>query len=115
MKNTAQQEIESLENLSPELVEKLLDRLESFGKNRLYVSAVQRNLNISKQDALEVIEILVRLRILNIRYQIKIDDVFYPEEYEKLKDIPGSVYDDESNTDIKIDMEKNIFVFFRVN
>ncbi|MET4548091.1 hypothetical protein ABIE01_000058 [Lactococcus lactis] len=113
MKNTAQQEIESLENLSPKLVEKFLDRLESFGNNRLYVSAVQRNLKISKKDALYVINILVRLHILSTRYQIKIGSIFFPESYKKIYNIPEFVFDD--GEEIKVDLEKDIFVFFVVS
>lgn len=115
LKNTALLEITQLKKLPQHDVENFLQKLDNIKNGKLYVSAVQRLLKLREQDSLDVIEKLIELNIVGMRYQIKIDDTLYPEEYKQLKDIPSSVYNDELYEDLIIDKEKNVFVFFRVN
>lgn len=105
----------SMKNLSLISVKKFLDKLDNFGTKRLYITAVQKNLDVSKQEALDVIEILVLLDIINPRYQIQIEGQLLPEVYEKIVDIPDSVFWEDDCEDIEVNLEKHVYMFFEVN
>lgn len=93
---------------------RFLDRLDNFANNRLYISYIRRFFNISKKDSLDIIEILVNLDIVEPRYKIQFSERFLPIEYDYMREIPSTIFDEELHEDIPIDFNKNVFVFFKV-
>ncbi|MGF2130429.1 hypothetical protein [Lactococcus lactis] len=97
------------------MVESFFYRLDNFGDKRLYISSVQRLLDISKKDSIDIVALLTDLNILTMRYQVKIGDTLYEKVYDKSYQIPKTVFDENLCEDIPVSFEKNVFVFFLVN
>lgn len=95
-------------------VEQFLKDLELLGESRLYLSAVIRILKVSRQNSLDIIEILVKLDIIQPRYLVKINGKLLSTEYEGLEDIPRQIFDDELYEDFSIDIKQDVFMFFKV-
>ncbi|WP_068164920.1 hypothetical protein [Pseudolactococcus plantarum] len=114
-KHTAKSKIIKLGITTPELVDSFLNSLDNFKNKRIYTSYVQRKFSISKQDSRKIISILVDSDILITVFQIKIRDKTFPKEYTTFSEIPDFIFDDDLYADLKVDLTKDVFVFFKVN
>lgn len=94
--------------------EQFLEDLELLGESRLYLSAVARILKVSRQNSLDIIEILVKLDIVHPRYLVKINNKLLSTEYEGLEEIPSQIFDDELYEDFPINIKEDVFMFFKV-
>ena len=101
--------------LTDDQISKLITFLENLNNRRVYASAIQRLLSLTKVETYNLIEILLENCILLRRYQIKLRDNYFPGEYVNFYEIPSSIYDEDKDEDIEISIEKHIFVFYKVN
>lgn len=90
------------------------NELEKPSFNRLYISVVKRFFALSKEDSLDIIEILSDLDILKPVYKIKIHGKLQPGEYEYLRNIPQEIFIEDLYEDVKIDYTKDVFLLFKV-
>lgn len=91
-----------------------LNKLDDSTDERIYLSFVRSFFRLSEKDALSIITILVRLKILESRYKLMLNDRMLPEEYNYLKEVPSQIFDDETYENVQISFEKNVYLFFRV-
>ena len=93
----------------------MLSYLENINDRRIYASALQRRLSLTNNETYEIIEKLLDIEFLVRRYQIKINDTFYPDEYRSFIDVPSNIYLEEEDEYLKVDLKNHLFVFYRVN
>lgn len=106
--------IQKEKNLSHSKLGDFFHYLENPKNIRLYESVLRRYLDVSMKDSLDIIELLVSMDIIEPVYRLKLQDRFIEGEYNDLKDIPSTIFDDERYEDIKIDFSRNVFVYFKV-
>lgn len=80
----------------------------------IYASTLIRGTSISEKETFRIIMYLLKNRIVEKRFQIRIDGNFFRDSYEKFSEIPLVVYDDESGKDVTVNFKENVFVFYEV-
>lgn len=96
--------------LSREFEQSLIKNLKPG--NRIYPGVYNRRFNISIKEIVLIMNAFIDKDIINLRFQIQIDDDLKPEMYT-LKTLPHFYYDDENDIDIELD-ERNYIPVYEV-
>lgn len=106
--------MEQKKKIPKKVTMEFLNKLDNFNDERVSLSFVRRFFKLNEKEALSVVNILVRLHILESKYKLILNDKILSKEYNYLKEIPSEIFDDEIYENVKISFEKNVYLYFKV-
>ncbi len=102
------QEVKQIHPLPQKLEESLMKNIVP-GK-RIYPGAYNRRFDVSTGDIVDIMDRLNKRDIVRLRFQVRINNETRDTVY-KLKDLPTTYYDEESDQEIELSSENYVPVY----